>query len=71
MFDIMYLFLFHDLSQFGHTIRVEEAGQYVHVAIELLNPLHELSDWNPVRLLQRVGDVVLEGFARIMTEHLQ
>ena len=50
---------------------VEQAWQCLEVAVELFYSDKKLTYRNLVRLLQRVGDVVLEGLARIMTEHLQ
>jgi hypothetical protein len=50
---------------------VEQAGQCLEVAIELFYLDKKLTYRNPVRFLQRIRDVVLEGLTRVMTEHLQ
>jgi hypothetical protein len=50
---------------------VEQAGQGLDVAVELFYSDKKLTYQNPVRLLQRVCDLVLKGLARIMMEHLQ
>ncbi len=50
---------------------VEQAGQCLEVAVELFYLDNKLPYRNPVRLLQRVSNVILEGLARVMSEHLQ
>ena len=50
---------------------VKQAGQCLEVAVELFYSDKKLTYRDPVGLLQCVGDVVLEGLAHIMMEHLK
>ena len=47
-------------------LRVEETGQE---AIELLDPLHKLPDWDLVGLLCLIADIKSLGFGRITLEN--
>ncbi len=50
---------------------VVQAGQCLEVAVKLFYSDKKLTNRNPVGLFQRIRDVILEGLARVMTEHLQ
>ncbi len=56
--------LYH-LGELGCTFRVGKAGQKVQVAIELLDPLHELPDQNSIWLLQPIADVESLGLEHV------
>jgi hypothetical protein len=49
---------------------VIQARQCLEVAVELFNPDKKLLNQNPMWLLQRVCDIILEGLTCIMMEHL-
>ena len=50
---------------------VEQARQCLEVAVKLLYSDKKLTYRNPVGLLQRIHNIVLEGLARAMTKHPQ
>ncbi len=59
--------LYH-LGELGCTFQVEKAGQKVQVAIELLDPLHKLPDWNSIWLLQPIACVEALGLGCVTPE---
>ena len=52
-------------------VLVEKTGQKVQVAIELLDPLHELSDWYLIWLLQPIAYVEVLGSSCITMENCE
>ncbi len=52
-------------------LRVEKTGQEVQVAIELLDPLHELPDWYLIWFLQPIAYVEALGLGRITPENCE
>ena len=52
-------------------LRVEKTGQEVQIAIKLLDPLHELPDWNLIGLLQPIAYVEALGLGRVTPENCE
>ncbi len=55
--------LYHSCELCG-VLGVEQTGQLVQVAIELLDPRHELPNWDSIGLLQPIADVESLGLGR-------